>query len=190
MIILRQKSYSLKKDREEFQKETDKIAEKLNKEIKKLPKKDQEKAIYLYNVGGQVANRAKYLDETKWRLPGRIIGTIAGYKIGNELAEKRGKKNPALIGIASGYVGGRVLARIGQRIGQKHSDNVFKKKIRGNEEDIKAYMKMTPKERREFEKTFNPADYYYKDSLTREEDNKKEDNKKSSKKIRSKRLGR
>ena len=41
---------------------------------------------------------------------------------------------------------------------------------------------MTPKERREFDKTFNPADYYYKDSLTRKEDNKKEDNKKSSKK--------
>ena len=182
MIILRQNSYSLKNDHEEFQKETDRIAEELNKELKKLPKKDQEKAIYLYNAGGRVANSAKYLDETKWRLPGRIIGTIAGYEIGNGLAEKYEKKNPALIGIASGYLGGKVLAGIGQRIGQKHSDNVFKKKIRGNEEDVKAYLKMTPKERREFDKTFNPADYYYKDSLTRKEDNKKEDNKKSSKK--------
>lgn len=178
MIILRQNSYSLKKRSWGISKRNRQDSRGIKQGTQKTTKERSGKS----NLLIQVANSAKYLDETKWRLPGRIIGTIAGYKIGNGLAEKYEKKNPALIGIASGYLGGKVLAGIGQRIGQKHSDNVFKKKIRGNEEDVKAYLKMTPKERREFDKTFNPADYYYKDSLTRKEDNKKEDNKKSSKK--------
>lgn len=189
MIILRQNNYSRKKDREEFEKETDRIAEELTKESKKLPKKDQEFASYLYNSGGSMANKAKYNDETTFRLPGRIIGSIAGYKIGKNVAEKHGKKHPGLIGTASGYAGGLVLAKAGQMIGQKHSDNVFKKKIRGNEEDVRAYMKMKPEERREFEKNYDPSSYYFWDSLTKDDptskDIRKSDNKgdkKSSKK--------
>ena len=116
-----------------------------------------------------MANKAKYNDETAFRIPGRIIGSVAGYKIGKNLAEKHGKKHPGLIGAASGYAGGLVLAKAGQMIGQKHSDNVFKKKVRGNEEDVKAYMRMTPKERREFENNYDPTDYYFWDSLTKDD---------------------
>lgn len=192
MIILRQHNFSRRQDIEEFDKETDRIAEELNKESKKLPKKDQEFAAYLYNSGGNMANKAKYNDETAFRLPGRIIGSVAGYKIGKNVAEKRGKKHPGLIGVASGYAGGLVLAKAGQMIGQKHSDNVGRKKIRGNEEDVKAYMKMTPKERRRFEKNYDPSSYYFWDSLTKDgptskdirNDNKED--KKSSKKIKKK----
>ena len=168
MIILRQNNYSRKKDKEEFDKETDRIAEELSKKVKKLPKKDQEFAGYLYNSGGQAANKAKYSDETAFRIPGRVIGSVAGYHIGKNLAEKHEKKHPGLIGAVSGYAGGLALAKVGQMIGQKHSDNVGRRKIRGNEEDVKAYMEMTPKERREFEKNYDPNDYYFWDSLTKD----------------------
>lgn len=174
MIILRQREYSRKKDMEEFEKETDRVAEELSKESKKLSKKDQEFASYLYNSGGKMANKAKYNDETVFRIPGRVIGSIAGYKLGKNLAEKHDKKHPGLIGAASGYAAGSILAKTGQIIGQKHSDNVFKKKIRGNEEDVRAYMKMTPEEKRKFEKDYDPSLYLFKDSLTKKDDNKKD----------------
>ena len=174
MIILRQREYSRKKDREEFQKETDRVAEELSKESKKLSKKEQEFASYLYNSGGDMANRAKYSDEALFRIPGRIIGSVGGYCLGKNLAKKHNKKHPGLIGVGSGYAGGLVLAKAGQMIGQKHSDNVGRKKIRGNEEDVRAYMKMTPEEKRKFEKNYDPSLYLFKDSLTKKDDNKKD----------------
>ena len=182
MIILRQSNFSKSRRqlKEEFDKETDRVAEELSKEAKKkgLSVEDYNKAGYLYNVGGIMANKKKYLDETKWRAPGRIIGSVAGYKIAKDMAEKHGKKNPKLIGAGVGYVSGRVLARIGQAIGQKKSDEVAKKVIRGNEEDVRNYINMTPRERKEFEKNFNPWDYMKKDSLTRKEDSEEKKTKK------------
>lgn len=170
-MILRRKLFSDKKKsrREriaEFDAETDRIAEKLNQEAKKKKLSDDDKAfgVYMYNTGGEAANRAKWRDEEKRRaLPG-IVGGAVGYMSGKKLATKYNKKHPTLIGIGAGLVADKVAGDIAQKIGQKKSDEVLFRKMRANEKDVVDYIRMPKKEKEEFKKRYDPVKYQYVDS--------------------------